>query len=290
MKTLLYIALLSVCLLSCQNKNRKQAESVLNDWIQKEILFPENLKFTIQGVVESNFSIHDSEYKIIVYVDSMGCTSCRLHLSEWDKYINSMDSIYSDKIQFLFFFFPKNGRDIYITLRTENFKYPICIDTLDALNTLNHFPADMRFQTFLLDKNNKVLAIGNPIKNPYVKELFMTIMSGKQNLLTTDKQQLTTVSLSLSHIDMGSFSWTKDQRAEIEIFNIGKAPLVINDVITSCGCTTVEYIREPILPGGKTMLKIRYKSERPEHFNKTITVYCNAENAPLKLKITGNAE
>ncbi|WP_310591258.1 DUF1573 domain-containing protein [Bacteroides stercoris] len=33
-----------------------------------------------------------------------------------------------------------------------------------------------------------------------------------------------------------------------------------------------------------------YKAEHPEHFNKTITVYCNIESSPLVLKIMRDAE
>lgn len=47
-----------------------------------------------------------------------------------------------------FFLCPKNGMEIYQTLRVERFKHPICIDEGDYLNKLNHFPADMAFQTF----------------------------------------------------------------------------------------------------------------------------------------------
>lgn len=286
----LCVILLSICLLSCQNRNKKQAERILNDWMNKEILFPDNLRFSIQGTVGTDFSIHDSEYKIVVYVDSMGCTSCRLHLSEWEKYINHMDSIYSDNIQFLFFFFPKNERDIYITLRTGNFKYPVCIDTLDVLNKLNHFPTDMRFQTFLLNKKNQVLAIGNPIKNPQIKELFAQILSGKQDSTSSVNQSLTTAVLSMRQIDMGNFSWENEKEEAIEIFNTGKETLVINEIITSCGCITVDYSVEPIRPGASTILNVKYKTEHPEYFNKTISIYCNVENAPLILKISGNAE
>lgn len=290
MKCFLYIALLFFCLLSCQNKNRKRAEGILNDWIDKEIVFPENLKFSIQGKVVSDFSIHDSEYKIVVYVDSMGCTSCKLQLSEWKYYINSMDSIQPNKVQFLFFFFPKNGRDIYLTLRTEKFKYPICIDTLDILNRLNHFPFDMQFQTFLLDKNNKVMAIGNPIQNPNIKKLYQNIISGESPTLPTKKELQTNVTLDRSSIDLGTFNWGQEQLVEFTLANTGDELLVIDDISTSCGCTTVEYSKEPVQIGKNLTLKVKYKADHPEHFNKTITVYCNTKDSPLQLKISGNAK
>lgn len=290
MKHLLLVVSLLICLFSCQNRNKRQVEKILNDWIGKEIVFPENLNFSIQGMDEIDFSISDSEYKVMVYVDSMGCTSCKLHLSEWERYINYVDSIYSNKVQFLFFFFPKKGRDIYMTLRTEKFAYPVCIDTLDVLNKLNHFSSDMRFQTFLLDKSHRVLAIGNPMQNPKIKQLYLNVISGKQDLPLYDAPSLTTALISSPQVEMGRFSWKEEQEREIRIFNTGKIPLVINEVITSCGCTTVDYTKKPVHPDEDVVLKISYKAEHPEYFDKILTVYCNAENAPFKLRVTGNAE
>lgn len=290
MKKILILMSFIVCLLSCQNKSRSEAERILNDWIGKEIKFPDNLNFSIQGQSSSKFAINKSEYKIIMYVDSMGCTSCKLHLSEWKDYINYMDSIYSNNVQFLFYFFPKSGRDIYLTLRTERFTYPVCIDTLDVLNKMNHFPKDMQFQTLLLDKNNKVLAIGNPIINPSIKQLYQTIISGRKDQTLSYNQPMTTVLLSSLQIEMGNFSWEEEQIKEIIIVNSGNERLVINEVITSCGCTKVDFSKKPILPNDSIIMKVKYKAEHPEHFNKTVTVYCNAENSPLEVMIIGNAQ
>jgi hypothetical protein len=66
--------------------------------------------------------------------------------------------------------------------------------------------------------------------------------------------------------------------------------LVIYDVITSCGCTKVDYSKEGIRPGDKAELTVIYEAEKAEHFSKTVTIYCNADNSPLRLKVTGNAE
>ena len=37
-------------------------------------------------------------------------------------------------------------------------------------------------------------------------------------------------------------------------------------------------------------IKVKYKADHLERFNKTITVHCNTEDSPLKLRITGNAK
>lgn len=70
----------------------------------------------------------------------------------------------------------------------------------------------------------------------------------------------------------------------------GSIPLVINDVTTSCGCTVVDYPKQPILPGKSDTLHISYQAEHPGHFNKTISIYCNTTSSPILIKIKGNAE
>lgn len=43
-------------------------------------------------------------------------------------------------------------------------------------------------------------------------------------------------------------------------------------------------------PGKSLAVKVTYKADHPEHFNKTIILYCNASASPLELKITGDAK
>lgn len=74
-----------------------------------------------------------------------------------------------------------------------------------------------------------------------------------------------------------------------EIQNTGKAPVIITNAQASCGCTTPEWPKEPILPGAKALIKVGYNtSGRPGPFTKTITVVSNAENATTILEIKGN--
>ena len=72
--------------------------------------------------------------------------------------------------------------------------------------------------------------------------------------------------------------------------NTGKSLLVVHDVTTSCGCTKVEYSKEPVRPGGTLELKVSYEAEESGFFNKMLTVYSNAENSPLRLMVRGSAE
>jgi hypothetical protein len=58
--------------------------------------------------------------------------------------------------------------------------------------------------------------------------------------------------------------------------NKGKAPLVVNRVQASCGCTTPVWTKEPIEYGKKGEVTVTYNTTgRPGAFTKTITVYSN---------------
>lgn len=149
----------------------------------------------------------------------------------------------------------------------------------------------MAFQTFLLDKDNKVLAIGNPVLNPAVKELYLKIIQGKPlQDDSKDKQVMTTVSLEATALSMGDFAWQEEQQGTFRLKNTGEKPLVIQDVITSCGCLTVDYSQEPVLPGKEAVIGVTYKADSPGYFNKVVTVYCNVEDSPIRLRVNGNAQ
>ena len=72
--------------------------------------------------------------------------------------------------------------------------------------------------------------------------------------------------------------------------NTGNNLLVIQDIITSCGCTKVEYSKEPVRPGGTLKVKVIYEAEQAEHFNKTAMVFCNSKSSPIRLVVKGSAK
>lgn len=70
--------------------------------------------------------------------------------------------------------------------------------------------------------------------------------------------------------------------------NTGKVPLVIQGVEASCGCTTPEWSKEPILPGKTGFIKVSYNPDlRPGVFTKSITVNANIPKNAIVLTIAG---
>ena len=70
--------------------------------------------------------------------------------------------------------------------------------------------------------------------------------------------------------------------------NKGDAPLVVNRVQASCGCTTPVWTKEPISAGKTGAITVTYNTAgRPGVFTKTITVYTNDTQEQAVLIIRG---
>ena len=292
MTRLVRLIFIAILLLSCKESKQNRIARLVNEWNGKIIQFPDSMCLTSyrNDTAIVKYIREQTPYTILNYVDTIGCVSCRLQLPRWKTMMEELDSLYPNKVTCLMVFNPQGKRKLIKHLRNNQFNYFVYIDEMDILNRMNKFLNEEDFGTFLLDKNDKIVAIGNPVLKPRVRDLYFHIISGKMVVSSVDKEALTVVSLLKDKVDLGDFSWNKEREAEFVISNVGKLPLVINDVITSCGCTKVDYTKKPILSGENIILKIKYKAEQPEHFDKTLTVYCNAENAPFKLNISGNAK
>lgn len=91
-------------------------------------------------------------------------------------------------------------------------------------------------------------------------------------------------------IDYGTVTKKKDNGIRtFEFTNTGDAPLIITNVLSTCGCTVPTKPTEPIMPGKTGKIDIKYNMT-PGPIRKTITVESNAVNQDsgrVALKIKG---
>lgn len=94
------------------------------------------------------------------------------------------------------------------------------------------------------------------------------------------------IELKETSFDFGKIPQGKPVYHTFSVTNIGKEPLVILNVQTSCGCTTPEWHKEPVMPGNSTEVKVGYNAAAEGHFEKYITISYN-KNLTKQIKITG---
>lgn len=123
-----------------------------------------------------------------------------------------------------------------------------------------------------------------------MKKIFILLMM-LASLVAYAQQEQPEIKFDKTVHNFGTFSEkTPVQTAVFAFTNIGKAPLIINQAIASCGCTIPSYTKEPIMPGEKGTVKVTYngKGKFPGHFKKSITIRTNGKVEMVRLYIEGD--
>lgn len=291
MKLRFFTLLIGSCILlfSCKENEKEEIRKIVTEWQDKEIIFPEDVVFTRYGQDTLQYEMPESDYKILLYVDSTGCTSCKLQLHKWREFITEVDSLTSGSVPVLFFFHPKDKRELTYLLKRDEITVPVCLDENDRLNSINRFPSREDFQCFLLNKDNKVVYIGNPIYNLRIKEMYLSRIAPEVHSQTTPSRN-TIVQADQTEFNLGTLKQNNPVTVIALILNIGEVPFVVYDTRASCGCTKISYNKNPVVPGSSLEINIIYNAEDLGYFNKTVSIYGNIDNSPLVLKLKGNVE
>ena len=88
-------------------------------------------------------------------------------------------------------------------------------------------------------------------------------------------------------VDCGQVVFRKPVTAEFVLKNDGRKPLVINNVLKSCGCTEVDYPKTGIAAGESFVIKAVYDAKQMGTFTKQVCLYTNADEEPFILSMRG---
>jgi hypothetical protein len=84
--------------------------------------------------------------------------------------------------------------------------------------------------------------------------------------------------------DYGTLKYGSDGTYKFDFTNTGNAPLLIEKAVGSCGCTVPTYSKEPIAPGAKGAITVKYDTTKSGPINKQVTVTTNAGTTTLYIK------
>lgn len=269
---------------SGQKKEHQTIEQEIAKWSGRQLQLPVEPVFLRYALDTVSLAMEEKEYKILVYTDSSGCTSCKLQLPKWKEMLALTDSLLPGKVTYLFFFDNPRVGEIRHLLKQADLSYPVCIDMTQELNRLNNFPHNPQFQTFLLDKQNRVMAVGNPALSPAVRELYIRRMTGKEE--KTLARRLTLAEAEPAVINFGLLEGKETRTTRVKLTNRGKEPLVLLEATADCGCTETIFSREPLPPGKSTWVEIRFTPTDRGTFSKTIRLYANVSE-PILLTLRG---
>lgn len=151
---------LGIC--SCQNK------SSVDDNVKKLM----GTTLLIPGEGKQN---HD--FMVVHYVDSLGCTSCKLRVANWVAF-NEKIKDYSIDFGILFIANSSVYNDVFQMLEPlKNKNVQILEDVDNDWRKCNQLPTSELLNTFLIDKKRRILLVGNPAINSKIEDLMVKTMN-----------------------------------------------------------------------------------------------------------------
>ena len=119
----------------------------------------------------------------------------------------------------------------------------------------------------------------------------MPVDSNAEMIKEAQSKPLTNLVLSEAHFEFGKMK-KGDQKEHIyEVTNTGENPLIISQVKPGCGCTVPDYTKEPILPGKKGKITLKFDSSSFDGLvNKQAEVYANVEKAPIIISFSADIQ
>ena len=110
-----------------------------------------------------------------------------------------------------------------------------------------------------------------------------------QMLQDAKSKPLTNLVLSESTHNFGDIKKGETVEHVYEVTNTGTNPLIISNVKPGCGCTAPDYTKDPILPGKKGTITLKFDSSNFDGpVQKSAEVYANVDAAPVVIGFMGN--
>ena len=89
--------------------------------------------------------------------------------------------------------------------------------------------------------------------------------------------------------DFGEIQRGEEATAVFSLVNQGLAPLVVENITASCGCTIAEWDKEPLMPQDTMQIKVSYNSNIVGAIKRSFVVKTNdIKRTRTLLTITGN--
>jgi hypothetical protein len=120
-----------------------------------------------------------------------------------------------------------------------------------------------------------------------MKQLITILFIGFISLSINAQEKIAKIEFKSDTVDYGTIEKGADGLRVFEFTNTGDAPLIVSKVTSSCGCTVPKWSKDPILPGQKGEIQVKYDTNRVNPIRKTITVISNANTPTVALKIKG---
>ena len=122
-----------------------------------------------------------------------------------------------------------------------------------------------------------------------MKNIFLIVFIVNISLCVFAQSKGPILTFSESSFDFGDIVQGDKVEHIFKFENTGTDPLIISDVVTTCGCTVTKWNKEPILPGKSAEIVASFNSAGKEgRKNNVITIISNGSNSPTRITLITN--
>lgn len=254
-------------------------QQVLSELYGSEIQLLDGLTCEIQGT-SVRVNPADADYTIICYIDSAGCTPCRMKLPLWDEVVNEL-SAYDSDVLFVMILGSRRDAKIESNLERESFQHPVCYDSTGLFAASNPLPHGSPYHTLLLDGDSRVVCVGNPVFNPKIRDLYRRVIAGDS------ASRSKPLSLNATYA-VGALHPGDTVSRQFLLANNTDSTLTVQEPVTSCECMTAYASADTLRPGSFMTLSVAMSADTVTgHFVRYVDLFFNEKETPERLTIHG---
>lgn len=158
-----------VCVVLCACNNEERVIREIKEMSGREIVFPSGYISLSCDKSHSVDSLLLQDVKIVSYIDNLPCTSCGVRmLHAWIDNIYEIDS----KVPYIIVVHTPQKQILFESIDSMNLTLPLMYYDTQVFGDVNHLDVLARNKTFLLDKRNNIVIVGEPWNNAYLTKLY----------------------------------------------------------------------------------------------------------------------
>lgn len=165
------------CLLAASFTGCKKAKlrSQLKELMASTIVLPDRITCINNGEVYPMPDSLRDRPKLIVYIDSSECTTCRIsHIGKYHELFRISQEKGSFEVVLLLPYVELNGIPLIQYLSDLELEYPVFVDVDNMFLSMNaSIPMDQRMHAFFVNKQGHPMCVGDPIRSEKMYQLFL---------------------------------------------------------------------------------------------------------------------
>lgn len=107
------------------------------------------------------------------------------------------------------------------------------------------------------------------------------------NIVLAQTKVADNVKFASEIVDLGNVKQGNPVTGSFTLTNIGKEPLIIENVTPGCGCTKSDFTKEPIMPGKTGTITATYNAAVAGNFSKIVYIKFKGIDEQKNVSITG---